>query len=441
MATSAGVFHGNLESGISQNAIMLQDYVFKAGIHDREHSTLLAYKYPQFYLTSLMDRLGSSEGIARDVWSWPVMDRTRESIGITSINVAVAGAPSLIITTDKPDAKKYAIVGDILRSASGKLVRVTATGAAGGFQTITISRNDGANFAAGDLAAAERLGHAFNSFGEASSAPEARLYLPTEDFNYLTILRRTVKVSGTELTNKTILGDGKSWYYTQEELEMKEFARDREVCVLFGSKAAVGNRKTSKGIVDYVMEEGVITNVTGAVTENQIQDHIKQMMKEGTSNEITVLCGADFIVDFQRALKDYVLNGGVSYGSFGSQTVGLDVQSYKFMGKTIHLTYYELFEDEAILPFRGAPTASKINFSKFALFLDLGTDSVGKKLISLKHKEHGGISRKLIYGYEVGMAKGGQVSNGVDAHTGYWLSEIGVEVRSANRHGAIVYVG
>lgn len=440
MATSSGIYHGQLEGGNSQQSILLQDYVFKAGIHKREHETLLSYKYPQYYLTALLDRLGASEGIARDTWSWPVMDRTRENIGVTSIAEIVAGATTLTITTDKVDTKGYVIANDILRTEAGVLVFVVSTGAAGGFQTIVVKRSDNAAFAAGDIAANEKLGHAFNSFGEASNAPEGRLYLPTEEFNYLTILRRSIKVSGTELTNKTILGDGKSWYFTQEELETKEFALDREILVMFGQKAVDGNRKTSRGVFDYVFEEGVVTNFIGEVDELSLQDHIKLLKKEGMSNEATVLCGMDYLVGIQRAMKPYLLNGGVSYGSFGANTVGLDVQSYKFMGMTIHFTYYQLFEDETVLPFRGVGSDAKINFSNFSLWLDLGKDSVGKKLISLKHKELNGRSRKLVYGYEVGMAnaqgaQGGQVNSGVDAFTGHWLSEIGPEVRCANRMG------
>jgi hypothetical protein len=91
-----------------------------------------------------------------------------------------------------------------------------------------------------------------------------------------------------------------------------------------------------------------------------------------------------------------------------------------------------------MVPYVGTASATKINFSNFSLWLDLGTDQAGTKLISLKYKSHQGNSRKFIHAYEVGMmnpegANGGMVSNGKDSFLIHYLSECGVEVRLANR--------
>jgi hypothetical protein len=42
---------------------VLQGYVFQSGIHKPEHSSILTYKYPQYYLTSLLDRMGAEETV------------------------------------------------------------------------------------------------------------------------------------------------------------------------------------------------------------------------------------------------------------------------------------------------------------------------------------------------------------------------------------------
>ena len=66
-----------LVGGTTQRDNILQGYVFQSGIHKPEHSNILSYKYPQYYMTALLERLGPSEGIGRDTFTWNVQDRTR----------------------------------------------------------------------------------------------------------------------------------------------------------------------------------------------------------------------------------------------------------------------------------------------------------------------------------------------------------------------------
>ncbi len=424
----------------SKNPI-LSDYVFAAGLHKPEHSNYMSYRYPQYFLTAMLERLGRFSPITQDEWSWNEMDRTRKSAGVT----AVSGLPgaTATITTDLADPG-YFVVTDVIRTDSGVLAMVTATSIVGGFQVLVCSRVDGANFGATDTAALEKIGHAFNLQVEYSDAPTGRLYLPFELRNKLNILRRSFVISGSEFTNRTYVGDGKSWYFVQEEIEMKEFARDREIAILLGEKTPAGSLiHGGDGLLKFINNGGVINTYATPVTETDIQDHIKSLVISSPSKEFAVLCGAQFLTDAARAMKQYYINGGVQYGSFGSSaTVGLDFTTYKFMGKTIHFTHYQLFDDHSVFPYVAAGTAGKINFSDYSLWLDLGTDSSGQSLISLKYKELAGNQRKLIHAYETGMmspegASGGQVSNGKDGFTIHLLSDIGVEVRNVNWFGIL----
>jgi hypothetical protein len=130
----------------------------------------------------------------------------------------------------------------------------------------------------------------------------------------------------------------------------------------------------------------------------------------------------------------------MSYVVLGENIAGLDCQSYKFMGKTLHFMFYELFNDTAVVPFAGTPSAEKIDFSNFALVLDFGTDSTGQRIISMKYKAapDGSNQRKFIHAYEVGMMNpegenGGMVANGDDSFKIHYLSHIGVECLLPNR--------
>jgi hypothetical protein len=430
---------------------ILSNYVYGDGLHDPEYSKILTYKYPQYYMTALLDKLGATEGIAQDRWSWSIMDRTRE--GGTASSVSATGSTTItfeVTEFDYTSAKPgYLIVGDVVRfqsGAEGVVTVVAASSVLSDKQKVTVRKVGGGNWAAADIADGDVFGHTHTMFSEGSSAPSYRIYLPSEESNALTTLRRSLKISGSEFTNRTILGDGKSWYFTVEDIEMKEFRRDQENAIIFGKYEAdtTNGIKSTRGLFTYVDTYGVKNGFVGSsgVQEADIQNQIKEMMLQNCSDTLTVLAGADFASDFQIAMKPYYLNGGVEYGRFGKQMVGLDTEAYRFMGKTVYLKYYTPFDDTAVLPYSGSANSVDYNFSNLSLWLDLGSDEAGRKLINMKHKELDGVSRKFIHAWEPGMVSptgvvGGQVANGDDSFKVHYLSEIGIEVRLANRMGIL----
>jgi hypothetical protein len=117
-----------------------------------------------------------------------------------------------------------------------------------------------------------------------------------EDENYTQIIKRAMKVTGSEMSNKTILGDGKAWYFEVENILMKEFARDREVLVMFGQKANANGIRWTRGIYDWVTTSGILTTYasTPGVSESDLQAHIQKLVREGGSAEYLVLCGSKF---------------------------------------------------------------------------------------------------------------------------------------------------
>lgn len=433
-----------LVGGTTHRSTILENYVFQSGIHDPEYSKILTYKYPQYYLTALLDKLGADEPVAQTVFSWSIMDRTRKSASVVAVSNGTTASATVETSIDSNVAAGnlgYFIVGDIIRLETGELGRVTAIGEANNHQTITISRVLGGNWSTSLLNTSMVFGHVFNSFGEATNGPEGRLFLPVEDYNYTQIIKRSMKISGTEFTNRTILGDGKSWYFTCEDILRKEFAKDRELLVLLGERQGTGIKHT-KGILSWVNSEGVINTYSSVigVTEADIQDHIADLLPEGGSNEYLVLCGSQFLKNAQKALKDYAIHGAINYGSLGKNMAGLDFAGYQFLGKKIYFAYYELFDDPQVFPYVSAPSSSKLNFRDFSLWLDLGTDSAGQKLITLKYKSHNGYSRKFIQKLIPGMMA--PSSTEFAAHSGDYfeiqlLSDIAVQVRNANRMGIL----
>ncbi len=437
-----------LVGGNSVRSPILESYVFQSGIHKPEHSSILTYKYPQYYLTSLLDRLGSSEAVTQDQFSWSVLDRTRDSGTASSVTGVPGTSATFEITEFSYTATNLGglVVGDIIQTQTGAILRVTVSAVStvlSAKQKVTVVKHDGTSIASTDLADTMVFGHVFNAFGEGSSAPDGRLWLPVEDYNVTTILRRSFNISGSEFTNRTYLGNGEAWYWTVEDLHRKEFARDRELLILFGKLNATGV-KVSRGILDWVTSQGVIGTYASATgpAESDLWEFIRRLRVEGGSTEYLALCGSKYYKGIQIAFRDYYIGGGISLGSLGSNELGLDVRKYDFMGIKVNFVLYEVFDDRKALPYASTPSSTLIDYSDFSLWLDLGSDSSGHKLITLKYKEHGGQSRKFIQKLEVGMmnpssadAEGGLVASGFDGFRIHMLSEIGIEVRLANRMG------
>lgn len=444
----AGLPTGALVGGVAARSVILQDYVFQAGIHEPEISNILSYKYPQYYMTALLDRIGASSTISSDTHSWFTLDRTRQSATVKATTGLVSGGTTSDTTavlildgiTYDSDALGYFVLKDVVRFDSGDLGRVTATQATSGEQQISVTKIGTGNWSVLMVAGTTTLGHMFSAFEEGSSAPDGRSYLPTEDYNHTTIVSRSFAVSGSEFTNKSRIGDGKAWYFTVEGIEMNELARDKEAAVMFGELSSSGTLKTNRGIWSWVAAEGQSGQFAAAtgVVETDLQDVLKDLLIEGSSDKILCLAGGQFLMDANRALKDYHVGGAINYGGFGGNEVGLDVQSYRFLGKTIDFVHYALFNDTEMLPYAGTASSTKIDFDNVGLFLDMGNDSTGNKLISLKYKELNGQSRKFIHAYETGImspegASGGHVSNLDDKFKGRILSELTVEFRLPNR--------
>lgn len=425
---------------------ILESHVFGSGIHLPEHSGILSYMYPQFFMVSLLERVGATEAVAQSVFSWNEMDRTRDSATISSID-AGNGTTDLTVTVDVSD---YFVVGDLVINERNVLARVKTVSDA---DTIIITKYPSGNWSTGasgtdiDTDETNMLYHVGTAFEEGSSAPKGRVFLPSEKYNYTTILRRTASVTGSELTNKTYLGQSGAspWFWANEEITMKEFARDQEGVILFGKRTndTTNGVKVTRGILDYVFNDGGVTNTYASgtgIVEADLQNMIVDLVVRGGSSEYTVLAGSEAFADMQVALKDYVQNGSLSYGSFGKNLVGLDFQSYKFFNKTLNLVHYELFDDGKMVPIDQTATANILNFQHFTLWLDLGLAAVGEPNIKMIYKELDGRSRKFVRKMKKGVtdASGDAfVASGDDRYDIFLLAEISLKLRNAHRMGVL----
>lgn len=437
-------------SDVRGNAGLLSSYLFLQGIHKPEFSQFLTYKYPQYVLTSLMDRLDRYEPSKQDTFSWSELPRTREvgtvaDDGAAAPDVTDNGGGSFTVVTD--ETQLYFVARDVGRLHNEDKFIVTAASLVGGKQSITLrSVDDSAPLTAGDFAIGDKLSHLYNLHEEYSNQPDPRAYLGETVENQLNILRRTSRYSTTEFTNATwvSIGGKNYWYFQDEMIAMAEFARDRENCLMFGTTASVatlGSLAGGKGIIDFVEEGGVAGTFPATVVESDIMDMIQALKVSSPASEYLVLAGSKFLKDATIALRDYHVGGGISYGVFNNvNTIGLKLQQYEFLATTVTFVHYPPFDDPKMLPTK----TGQIDYSNYSLWLNMGNDNNGEPLIKIKYKEDAnGVQYKFIKKISPGMSSptadgnDGIAVTGRDGFDVHLYSYIGLEFRAKNNHGIL----
>jgi hypothetical protein len=297
-----------------------------------------------------------------------------------------------------------------------------------------------------------KFAHLYNLQAEYSDSPSGRVWQENQVSEYLGIMRRSVVCSTTQGSNlKYVKKSDSEWsyYYINEMETMQEMAMDREMYILAAKSngsATTGNvmsgRLGGNGILPRVLTDGVVGTYSSAIAETDLAEQVRLMCLNSSGNEFTVLCGSSAYADAQFALRDYTLNGGISFGVFSGDGLmtGLNITKYKFMDKILNFVLYYPFANEALFP---APATSGINWDKAMLFLNMGTDDRGNPLINLRYKQDLlGQSLEFRRTVQEGITtpeagSGAARSNGKDGFTVDFYSSIGVELRAANNHGLL----
>lgn len=419
-----------------------EGHIFSVGLEKPDVSSALIIKYPNYYLTSLTDKIsGGSREIFTNTHSWFVQDRTRKSASITSVANGTTATATLTLDTTYDAASGnlgYFLVGDTIRVAeSGIIGRVTAVGNSGGtVQTVDVVRYDGANWATSTVLATWHIGHVGTSFGDGSASSGGyRTYTPTEDYNVTSILRRGFKISRDVMKQKTWIDD-KSWYFKAEDFEQREFMRDIEATLLFGKRyksSSIQGNNQSRGLMEYAETSGKTVTFSSSigVQESDLGYMLQQLLVEQGSSDLIVLCGAKFLFDIQHALGNRYRE--IPQTEKPREIAGLNFQSYEIAGRRLHFAYYELFNDTSILPSVSASSTVK-DFNNLGLVLDFGTTDGGDRNIQMLYRD----GAKMIQKFLPGMgADGLQIASTFDGVQGELLSEFMPVCRLANRLGIL----
>lgn len=365
---------------------VFEKHIFSAGIERPQILETLLVKFPNYYMLDVATKLGLNKKVTLDGsgrYVWNKMGRTRKGATVSSVtNNTTASAT---ITTDiaftDANAAGYFLPGDtIYITSSGARGVVTAVGDDGSnHQTITVARPDGSNWTAALLAASMKFGHSGTSFGEGSSGSGGyRSYFPEQDYNYSQIARRGIKVTRNMMDTKTIFSDG-SWYFQVEDIEQKEFLKDIDASLFFGTRyksTTLGGRSQARGLLEYADEEGQEVTYSSAIgaQEADLKLLIEQLIPQQGSDKLVLACGLKQYSDLQSALGNNYRP--VPTSTFQEKT-GIKVSTYEFFNKEVSLLHVPMFHDEEIVPQVDA-SATAIDFQNFGLLLDFGSVGGGK---------------------------------------------------------------
>ena len=393
---------------------VFEGHIFGAGIEKPHILETLLVKFPEYHLLDVSTKLGLSRKIKLDGsgrYTWNKMGRTRKGGTVSSVS-GNTGATA-IITTDvaytDANTAGYFLVGDtiFIPNSSARGV-ITAVGDSGGFQTISVVRPETGNWSAALLTTNFKFGHTGSSFAEGSATSGGfRSYFPDQDYNYTTIARRGIKVSRNMMQTKTIFSDG-SWYFEVEDIEQKEFLKDIDATLFFGTRykgTSIGGRAQSRGLLEYAEEEGqevTFSSATG-VQEADLKLLIEQSIPQQGSDKLVLACGLKLYSDLQSSLGNNYRP--VPTSTFQEKT-GIKVSTYEFFNKEISLLHIPMFHDSAIVP-QVAAGASAIDFQNFGLMLDFGSVGGGKSNFEVGYVQE--VTQKAIAGmasdsYEVASA-------------------------------------
>lgn len=363
---------------------MFAGHLFATGLSKPQILESLLVKFPNYWLLDVAEKLGLKRKIElyNGTYSWSKMGRTRKSSTISAIANGTTAAATLTTDIAYTDAHSsgYWLPGDTFYVVdTGARGRVTSVSNSGGFQTLVVAKIDGTNWATSTINSTHKIGHTGTTFGEGSSASGGtRSYFPTTDYNYSTIARRGIKVTRNMMKDKVYLADG-SWYFVHEDFEQKEFMKDIDATLFFGTRyksSTFGGLAQSRGLLEYAEEEGQEVTFSSSIgaQEADLKLLLENLVTQGGSKNLVLACGYKLFSDLQSALGNNYRP--VPTSTFQKAT-GIDVETYNFIGKEITLMHTDLFDDDAIVPQVAASSTAK-DFRNFGILLDMGDVGGGK---------------------------------------------------------------
>ena len=450
------------------------------GFHKPEQSSEYVQRFGRQDVTGLMELLGNKKTVNNPKFSHYEQERIH---GVAKVGVSAAAQTAATVTLNIATASSnydyttqspYAVnssttfsnsnisVNDVLE-VNGQTLWVKAINGS----AITAVPSNGS---LGAIAVNDEIIIKGQASPEGSSAPDSRNSRMISYSNYVQIMRRSHKVTGTESATKSwIEVTGKNgergyfWYLQGIKDEYHRFLNEREAILLTGedfqnnlaglsvtggTSFGDGNSVTfTKGLIPQISADGNVEVVAagsaagiGGMTLLDLENMTKSLQKNRGSRENMVYCGHDFKIDFDYMVlqNDFLKNGGVEFASFSGmdQTVSFSIDAIEFGGFKFAPKVLDIFSDPNFLGASNAPYGSMgivIPMDNTVVYNSMNSSSgvtvPSLQLVSMEGRDY----MEWVTGKGMNAA-----TSGDDFFEVHFLSHCGLEVSALNRFGLFV---
>lgn len=409
----------------------------------------------------LVRSMGFEKEVSLDTYGHYEENRIHETVKVRNLvsQPAVGADITFIIHTDSMDANNnfYLRKWDIIlfkNEVTGSVTTVNVSTPAD--PTITCKLNDNTEqFPA--LAAGEELVIFTNAFSEGSGQPTGAVRGTWEYTNDCQIIKETIGVTGSEMTNQTwfdVTSAGTKipayYFLGQVDIDYRTALRI-DGALLWGKRSVntalvdsvTGRRiKTTEGLIPYIRRVGnEQTYTSGAFQVSEFDEMDRTLDREHAGNYILGLLGIQLHQDIENALVSYFANTNITFARQTTNEVLFN--NNESLGASVNFKYLVKSERTFLLKRMGVLSNPKLygvtgyEGPKLGLFMPINKrkDPVSGNMvesIGVRYKGLGKYSRRMEV-WQVGGAGEGLKVTDIDSRNTYQRTHMGAHFRGGNQ--------
>jgi hypothetical protein len=411
---------------------------------------------------ALIKSLGFMMPVAQETYSHDEEDWLHENITAAGAVGDPGAGADLVITLSAGDLDSgnrfYPRLFDVVlmkNDTTGIITDISGIGTA--TVVVTISPNLAAE-TLGAVSAGDEIAIITNAHSEGSDQPGGRVSGTIKYENDMQIIKETLSVTGTEMTNQKWIdkvSNGKKFvgYYIKGQWDAEyRMALQMDGAFLFGKRTdnaitdpSTGRLiKTTEGLFPYAKRTGnTLPYTTGAFTVQTFNQAAKILDREFAANHVMSLNGIDLQIEIEDVLKDYFDNTDVSYmeskvasdlyqGDKGL-AASVDFQNFKKGGRCFHFKKLGQMSHQKVYGSLGydqpgmglmIPVGKKKDFKS------------GKELptFGMRYKQMGDHNRMMqVWNNSGAGAKPGTFVNSTDVHNHFLRAHVGFHAMAGNQ--------
>jgi hypothetical protein len=392
--------------------------------------------------------------------------KSRASASIVGSGATATILITLAVADVDTNNNFYPRLNDIVFFKTGQLGIITSINVSTPSAPVLTINALNANALPASVAAGEEMSLVSNAFAEGSDQPKGIVPGATKRTNYTQIMKETLAVTGTELTNQTWfdgwvevpgsvngseqIASGNSWYNLNwMDMEWR-IGKQVSGALLFG-EASVGNGvvdpttglpvNTTNGLIPTIKTQGnTETYVPGSFSVTDFDAYGRILDREYAGDYVLGLTSKSFSDEIENTMVAYLANTNIIYEieqQLGSR-FGVD-------GKSISVDFNYLKKSQRTFMFKrmmefsnrqtfGIANSVTDGYGVFLPMNKVKDAKSGKMLdnIGARYKNLNGYSRKMEVWSVNGAGPGMKVSS-VDVNKSFIRTDMGAHIMGANQ--------